>query len=84
MASITQGKSLSVLRSTFMASLGWITPRVSGSKFLVAGASSVNPRILASGKCERSSTSKRMSAARCFKLQVSCFREPLYLMPILH
>ena len=84
MAYISQGRSLSALRIRFMASLGRITPRVPGFKFLVADASSDNPRILAAGKRERRVTSKRMSNALSSQFKVSGFREPLNLIPIQH
>lgn len=84
MASITHGRSLSVLRIWFMASLGRITPRVPGSKFKVPNPISDMPRILAEGHCERSSTRSSMSFALSSRFNVPGLREPLYLIPIEH
>ena len=64
MASITHGRSLSVLRIWFMASLGRIAPRVPGSKFKVPNPISDTLRILAEGHCERASWSTLISSGR--------------------
>jgi len=51
-------------------------------KLRVPGLISFRARIAASGKRERSSLSNAKSNARSFKLQVSRFRDPLYLIPM--
>ncbi len=67
-----------------MSSRTRIKLRVSFFKFLVSGFISFRARIAASGKRERSSLSNAKSNALSFKLQVSRFRDPLYLIPMEH
>ena len=64
MASITHGRSLSVLRIWFMASLGQILPLDMIRPLRTSSPNSDTPRILAEGHCLRASRSTLISSGR--------------------